>query len=262
MRQINKGASSAPLSLIKYYLITALMLLTFIATQAHASGAKMPTVTDSTGSTGTGSDTGITEETTNEPGTSGTTTPTTPTPPVVSTGTTISDKYSHLDPNGIVPKSRLAAALKYYDANPTKVKNKEFIAVIDFSQHSSKERFYIINMTTGDVETFQTAHGKGSDPDYDGYAQTFSNVSGSNASSQGVYVTGSTYEGSHGYSLLLDGMSSTNSNARSRAIVIHPADYVVAGQKAGRSWGCPALDPHESVHVIDELKNGAVIYAE
>lgn len=258
MRQINKGASSAPLSLIKYYLLTAIMLLTFFTTQANASGAKMPTVTDGN----SGSTTGVVEDTTTEPGSNGTTSPVPSTPPVVSTGTSISDKYSHLDPNGIVPKARLATALKYFDANPTKVKNKDFIGVIDFSQHSSKERFYVINMTTGDVETFQVAHGKGSDPDYDGYAQTFSNVSGSNASSQGVYLTSNTYEGGHGYSLLLDGMSATNSNARSRSIVIHPADYVVAGQKAGRSWGCPALDPRESVHVIDELKNGAVIYAE
>lgn len=253
MRQLNNGARKAPLSLVRYYIISAILLLAFFASQAHASGAKLPTVTDSTTQSPEGG---------NEPGSSSTTTQPTTTPPVVSTGTAISAKYSHLDPNNIVPKTRLAAALKYFDANPTKVKNKEFIGVIDFSQHSSKERFYVINMTTGDVETFQVAHGKGSDTDGDGHATTFSNISGSNMSSQGIYLTADTYEGAHGYSLLLDGMSPTNSKARERAIVIHPADYVVAGQKAGRSWGCPALDPHESQHVIDELKNGAVIYAE
>lgn len=253
MRQINNGRSSAPLSLVRYYLLTAFLLLAFFVSQAHASGSKMPTITD-------GSATGIQEEG-NEPGSTSTTV-TNPTTPVVTTSTTISDKYSHLDPGGIVPKTRLAAALKYFDANQSRIGNKEFIGVIDFSQHSSRERFYVINIETGNVEKFQVAHGKGSDPDYDGYASIFSNTEGSNASSQGVYLTAETYEGSHGYSLRLDGKSSTNSNARDRAIVIHPADYVVPGQKAGRSWGCPALNPNESAHVIDELKGGAVIYAE
>lgn len=245
MRQLNNGARMAPLSLIKFHLFVCLFLLAFMSSLAHASGAKLPTVSDGE----------------SEPNSTGTVSMTT-SPPLQSSETTINEKYAHLDPENIVPKARLATALKYFDANKSKIKNKEFIGVIDFSQHSSKERFYVINMITGDVETFQVAHGKGSDPDFDGYATKFSNIPDSNMSSQGIYLTGSTYEGSHGYSLYLDGMSSTNSNARSRAIVIHPADYVVPGQKAGRSWGCPALDPRESQHVIDELKNGAVIYAE
>lgn len=174
----------------------------------------------------------------------------------------IDEAYSHLDPGGVVPKARLQKALNYYQTNLSKIANKDFIGIIDFSQHSSRERFYVINMQTGFVETFQVAHGKGSDPDYDGYATVFSNKDGSNASSQGIYLTAETYDGTQGYSLRLDGKSPTNSNARSRAIVIHPADYVVPGQKAGRSWGCPALNPNDSAHVIDELKGGAVLYAE
>lgn len=251
MRQFNNGASKAPSSLVRYYLFSALLLIAFFATQAHASGSKMPDVAGTT----------VIEDTDNEPGSTGTVV-TNPTTPIVSTNTTIDEKYSHLDPGGIVPKARLAAAVKYYDANPTKVRNKEYIVVIDFSQHSSKERFYMINMDTGHVETFATSHGKGSDANHDGYADVFSNTSGSNASSQGIYLTAETYYGSKGYSLRLDGMSRTNSNARSRAIVIHAADYVVSGQKAGRSWGCPALSTNENQRVIDTIKGGTVIYAE
>ncbi|MFA6237977.1 MAG: murein L,D-transpeptidase catalytic domain family protein [Bacteriovorax sp.] len=241
MKQLHNSGMSA--FFLPTILFTLMLISIFATSAAHASGAQLPSVSDGTeitDTTGTAADTG-----------NSTTTP----PP-------ISDDYSHLDPDNIVPKSRLAKALKYFDDNKSKIKNQEVIGVIDFSQHSSKERFYVIDMRSGRVETFQTAHGKGSDEDHDGYATRFSNESGSNASSRGIYIAAETYEGAHGYSLKLDGKSSTNSNARSRAIVIHPADYVVAGQKSGRSWGCPALDPRESVYVINLLKNGAVIYAE
>jgi hypothetical protein len=80
-------------------------------------------------------------------------------------------------------------------------------------------------------------------------------------SSLGFYLTAETYNGEHGYSLRLDGLSSTNSNARERAIVIHAADYVAPGEKIGRSWGCPAVEPRYHQQIIDELKEGALIYA-
>ena len=58
----------------------------------------------------------------------------------------------------------------------------------------------------------------------------------------------------------LDGLSSTNSNARKRAIVVHPATYVSdSASRAGRSWGCPALDPKVSKSVIDRIKGGSLM---
>ncbi|MGZ3787056.1 MAG: murein L,D-transpeptidase catalytic domain family protein [Bacteriovorax sp.] len=170
--------------------------------------------------------------------------------------------YSHLDPDKEVPAGLLKKALHYFVSHKVKIKNKSTIGVIDFSQHSSKERFYLIDMVSGRVDKYQVAHGKNSDPNYDGYATKFSNTPNSEMSSQGFYLTAETYEGSHGYSLKLDGLSSTNSNARSRDIVIHPAPYVQPGRKSGRSWGCPALDPRYSEEVIDRIKGGALIYAE
>lgn len=236
-------------------MITFFLFAFFSLSSAHASGAKLPTVAD---------DTVISDTSANVPSTddSGGNTTESPSTPPSGGSTTIPEDHAHLDPGNVVPKALLAKALKYYDSNKSLVKNKDVIGVIDFSQHSSKERFYIIDMQSGRVETYQTTHGKNSDTDNDGYATQFSNTSGSNMSSQGVYLTAETYYGGHGYSLMLDGKSSTNSNARSRAIVIHPADYVVSGQKAGRSWGCPALDPRESEAVINQIKGGAVIYAQ
>ena len=85
-------------------------------------------------------------------------------------------------------------------------------------------------------------------------------------SSIGYYVTGETYEGQHGESLRLDGLSATNSNARPRAIVIHGADYVresIVPQlgRLGRSLGCPALSQQAAPRIIDLIKGGTVVYA-
>lgn len=177
-------------------------------------------------------------------------------------GAPIAEEYAHIDPENTVPKALLTKALGYYHTNLASIKNKEVIGVIDFSQHSSKERFYIIDVQSGRVEKYQVAHGKNSDPDNDGMATIFSNTPSSEMSSRGIYLTAETYYGGHGFSLKLDGKSSTNSNARSRAIVIHPADYVDTGGSTGRSWGCPALDPRFSEEIINQIKGGAVIYAQ
>ena len=172
--------------------------------------------------------------------------------------------YDYVDPTHIVPDRHLKAALLYFDAHKSSIKNTNYLSVIDFSQYSGNKRFYIIDLKTGSVWAIHNAHGKGSDPEHDGYANKdlFSNVSGSNATSLGVYMTAETYQGEHGLTLRLDGLSSTNSNARSRAIVLHGADYVQeANVIQGRSWGCPAVAMENRDKVIGMLKGGSVIYA-
>jgi hypothetical protein len=170
-------------------------------------------------------------------------------------------QYNHLDPDKIVPEKLLEEAVIYYDAHLNKIKNKRLIGIIDFKKHNSKERFFIIDMESGRVESYLAAHGKNSDPDFDGYATKFSNTPNSNMTSLGFYLTAETYYGKNDYSLRLDGLSETNSNARERAIVIHGANYVTPGPKIGRSEGCPALDRRYTQEVIDQIKGGALLYA-
>ncbi len=194
--------------------------------------------------------------------TPGTTPPSSPSPSPTPPPAPPRSKYAHLDPKRLVPRHLLERAVNYFDANQSKLNNKNFITVIDFSKHSGQRRFFLVNMKSGDVEALHTSHGKNSDPDHNGYADEFSNVSGSNMSSLGFYVTGGTYQGGNGYSLYLDGLSSTNSNARARAIVIHGADYVSPSfSKQGRSFGCPALDMALHRRVIDQIKGKSLIYA-
>jgi len=171
-------------------------------------------------------------------------------------------KYSYVDPEHMIPKGLLKEALQIYDGNSKLFPNREVISIVDFAQFSGNKRFYIVNMKKGSVWALRTAHGKGSDMDYDGYADQFSNVPGSNATSLGVYRTAETYYGQHGYSLRLDGLSPTNSNARPRAIVVHGASYVrEADVIQGRSWGCPAVAEEHYQEVIDLIKDGSMIYA-
>lgn len=181
--------------------------------------------------------------------------------PDVGADTQVSAAYTHVDPENLVPQELLVKTLNYFETNKSKIKNQDYIVVIDYKQHSSKERFYLIDTQSGVVETYLVAHGKGSDPNSSGNASKFSDVEGSLMSSLGYFLTGETYEGSNGFSLKLDGLSSTNLNARSRAIVIHGAEYVTPGS-VGRSWGCPALDMRYYEEVIDKIKGGALVYSE
>lgn len=136
-----------------------------------------------------------------------------------------------------MPAKLLEKAILYYDLNISKIRNKTFLSIIDFSKHSSKARFFIINVKSGEVKALHVAHGKNSDPNASGYATRFSNTPESQKSSLGFYATAELYYGSHGRSMKLDGLSSTNSNARARAIVIHASDYVQNPiLLPGRSW--------------------------
>lgn len=169
--------------------------------------------------------------------------------------------YSHLDPDHLIDSKILSKALSYYDEHLAEILNKRFVGIIDFKKHNSKERFFIVDMESGRVEKYLVAHGKNSDPKFTGYATKFSNINDSNMSSLGFYLTAETYFGAHGYSLRLDGLSQTNSNARSRAIVIHAADYVAPGEKIGRSFGCPAIEPRYHQQIINQIKDGSLLYA-
>ena len=98
------------------------------------------------------------------------------------------------------------------------------------------------------------------------YANSFSNINSSLKSSLGFYETGKPYNGKHGYSLELYGLENgINDNAQERGIVIHPAEYVsenvIKNQGyCGRSWGCPALPVELSTPIINQIKNGSIIF--
>ena len=179
----------------------------------------------------------------------------------------VQEKYSHLDPSGAVPPAALQRLVLYYDQVKSSLGNPYYATVIDFSVHSSKKRMHVINMKTGAVVSYLASHGRGSESgrnDDDGYANKFSNVSGSNASSLGMYKTVNEYQGSNGISMRLQGLEKSNSNAMSRAIVVHGADYVSPSViqstgRIGRSQGCPAVERRFIKGLIKTLKGGSLM---
>ncbi len=160
-----------------------------------------------------------------------------------------------------IPHTLLQKALIAYQAHADKVEKPRYLTIADFSRHSSEKRMFILDMETGTHEALLVAHGQGSDEDHDGYADIFSNEVDSHMSSVGAYVTGPTYYGKHGLSLRLLGLEETNDRALERAIVVHGADYVDPTRDVlGRSWGCPAIEPHLVEDVVPRLANGTFFY--
>jgi L,D-transpeptidase catalytic domain len=171
--------------------------------------------------------------------------------------------YGHLDPNRWVPSNLLANAVLYFDKNKTKFKNQNYISVVDFSPRSNNYRLFIVNLKTGRVQRFRTTHGVGSDVNNDGFAESFGNVPGSRKSSLGYARTAEVYYGAFGRSLRLDGLSSTNSKMRERAVVFHGWEPVVeANVIQPRSYGCVTIDTDFRDGVIDQIKNGSLMLVQ
>ncbi|MDQ3071832.1 MAG: murein L,D-transpeptidase catalytic domain family protein [Bacteroidota bacterium] len=133
----------------------------------------------------------------------------------------------------------------YYNLMARDQIDKPILSLIDFSLPSTLERLWVVDVYERKL-LFNSlvAHGQNTG---ELFAQQFSNNAESHMSSLGFYTTSSQYNGKHGLSLVLDGVEEGfNDNARSRAVVIHSADYVSenvinAVGRLGRSHGCPAI---------------------
>jgi len=144
------------------------------------------------------------------------------------------------------------------------LKREGILTLIDFEKPSVNERLYVIDVESGKLlYSVLVAHGKGSGRNQ---ATKFSNISGSNKSSVGFYLTDTTYQGKNGYSLVLKGMEpGINDRAESRGIVMHGANYVSYRYiqrhgRLGRSQGCPALSWEDSRQIIDLIKGGSCLF--
>ena len=175
------------------------------------------------------------------------------------------NRPSYQFPQYLPKYNKVAEALwektkRYYDMYQSTFANKRYVTMINLGKHSTQERFYVLDLQDGSLQTYLTSHGAGSDPDKDGYPDKFSNEIDSRASSLGAYETIDTYVGKNGRSLRLKGLEASNSNALDRAIVIHGAPYVnEKNRKVGMSWGCPALDDNIAQPIIDRLQNGSLL---
>ena len=163
---------------------------------------------------------------------------------------------------GLVTRARAS-----FDRHRRSLRHIDTVGIVDFSKASSDPRFFILDTNSGRVSRHYVSHGRGSDPAHTGFLQRFSNQFGSEASSNGAYVTGDYYPGRYGRSMRVRGLDYSNSNAEDRAIVVHSAwyaepDVLAQTGRLGRSEGCFALSHRSLQEVLARLGPGRFLYAD
>lgn len=144
---------------------------------------------------------------------------------------------------------------------------KDVVGIADFALPSWQPRMHLVSMESGTVRSFLLSHGKGSDPEHDGWLKHFSDEPGSEATSRGAFRTDEWYNGKYGVSLRLAGLDPDNATALERHIVIHPAWYAEADMvgkwgKLGRSQGCFALGHRDYADTLMSLYGGRLLFAD
>jgi hypothetical protein len=179
---------------------------------------------------------------------------------------TAAEKFYRQIEESDLPFDAFKSAILVHDelAKKGQIRNTRFLTLIDFNQPSSMERLFVIDLVSKKV-LFKSlvAHGKNSG---ENYAEIFSNEVQSHQSSLGFYLTGKSYQGEHGYSLILNGLEKgINDNARKRAVVIHGASYVSHSYidshgRLGRSFECPALPVETAPEIINTICDGSLLF--
>ena len=163
-------------------------------------------------------------------------------------------------------KEAFESALKGYNILLEKkyIRRKGMLTICDFSQSSRRKRMYLVDLENCKLllQTY-VAHGRNSGNEY---AAKFSNNPESLQSSLGFYITRSTYYGSHGLALKIDGVElGINDKAERRNIVVHGSEYVGDNylrfsKFMGRSFGCPAVPQNQNKKIINTIKNGSCFF--
>lgn len=161
------------------------------------------------------------------------------------------------------------AYYRYRAGHPGTVR-KPYLYFVDLGLDNRTPRGWVFDMEALEIVEgpFPVAHGSGSSTARDAVPTVFSNRTGSHASSLGLYLAQETYDfygraGGKAYrsvGLRLRGESGRfNDAARERGIVVHGAPYVTP-TAAGRSQGCPAMEPERAQRLLPMLENGGVVF--
>ena len=165
------------------------------------------------------------------------------------------------------PVDYLAVARKQIAMQSRFIPQTDRVGIVDFGLPSARPRFALVDMVAGNIEMFPVTHGRGSDPQHDGWLKSFSNRVGSLATSRGAYRTSDYYWGANGSSMRLAGLEPDNNNADVRAIVVHGAWYadpsLIATQgKLGRSEGCFVFGEELLPMILYKLGPGRLLFAD
>ena len=160
-----------------------------------------------------------------------------------------------------ISERRINEALAFCKKNDL---STDYAVFVDFSKHSGRERYMIYSFSKHEV-VYRCLCASGLNKD------KFSNQPGSNLSSLGKYrITNEIHNMSIGREgLVVDGLESTNSNARNRKILIHYSDVLNSFPKSifpipmigkGISHGCFSITT-KGVEKTKELRKPTLLWA-
>lgn len=125
--------------------------------------------------------------------------------------------------------------------------NTRIAIFVDLSLHSGRNRFVVWDFDKEQpLLICPVSHGSGSEKSHkrSAYA-SISNEDGSHLSSVGRALVAERYEGRYGVAYRLDGLDSSNSNMRSRCVVLHSWEYTTSFPiyplATVGSFGCPVI---------------------
>lgn len=166
-------------------------------------------------------------------------------------------------------RTAFRAYRNYRETHPDEVR-KPYLYFVDYGLDSREPRGWVFDMDRMEVVEgpFMVAHGRGSANGPYGVPMRFTNIENSLTTSLGLYLAEETYRfrgtaSGRGYSsvgLRLRGVSGQfNNAARTRGIVVHGAPYVTPAA-AGRSEGCPAMEPARAERLIPMIADGGMVF--
>ena len=120
--------------------------------------------------------------------------------------------------------------------------NQDWCILIDYSYDLNTKRFFIYDLKNDRLEeSALVSHGYGGNST-DSYVE-FSNVPGSNCSSEGKFRLGIRSYSNWGvhFHYKMHGLENTNSNAYKRYIVLHSYEYAYCDSPTTASQGCPIV---------------------
>lgn len=145
--------------------------------------------------------------------------------------------------------------------------NQDLAVFINFKKHSGKYRYFVYDLKNNKIlQKAVVSHGSGSVIPKSTELK-FSNIDGSYQSSLGKYEIKESYVGRFGKSYRLKGLDASNSNAMSRAIILHSYGCISDKESenlACLSLGCPMLSLNafnQTATYIDHSKRAIILYA-
>ena len=127
--------------------------------------------------------------------------------------------------------------------------NTDYGILVDYGKTILSRRFYLVDLKTGDI-VMRSLCGHGCGNGSSILKGELSNVPGSHCSSPGHYRIGIKRKmyTRDAMAFELDGLDMTNSNARSRSILLHESDWLL-------SYGCVTLRPDRFTEVAEILQS-------